>query len=110
MNIPASTPRAPHGPLVSFEAQSALAQVGQYIRTARLRRGESESLAATRVGVSRQTWRRLEEGSPKVALGLFFEAMTIYGFAAQLFELAHPEDDANGIAMDAARRPQRGRS
>ena len=59
---------------------------------------------------SRQTWRGLEEGSPKVALGLFFEAMVIYGFGQQLFELAHPEDDANGIAMDAARRPLRGRS
>jgi len=97
------------GPVVSFVAESALRQMGENIKTARLRRGESEELAAQRTGVSRMTWRRLEQGSPKVALGLFFEAMTIYGFEAQLFDLAAPDLDTEGQAQDAARRPQRGR-
>jgi len=99
----------PSGLTLSFQSQEALRQVGQNIKTARLRRGESEETAAQRTGVSRQTWRRLEEGSPKVALGLFFEAMTIYGFGEQLFDLADPADDIEGMANDAARRPQRGR-
>ena len=100
----------PKGLTLSFQAQEALRKVGNNIKTARLRRGESEELAAQRTGVSRQTWRRLEEGSPKVALGLFFEAMAVYGFGEQLFDLADPEDDLEGIAHDAARRPLRGRS
>lgn len=99
-----------HGPTLSFITREALRTVGQNIKTARLRRGESENLAAERTGVSRHTWRRLEEGSPKVALGLLFEALTVYGFSEQLFDLAHPNEDAEGISRDAARRPQRGRS
>jgi len=98
------------GPLLSFSTREALRQVGIHLKTARLRRGESEELAAERTGVSRQTWRRLEEGSAKVSLGLFFEAMTVYGFGEQLFDLAAPDLDADGMALDAARRPQRGRS
>ncbi len=100
----------PHGPILSFMSRNALTRVGENIKTARLRRGESEEMAAKRTGVSRQTWRRLEEGSPKVSVGLLFEAMYIYGFAEQLFELADPETDIEGIAHDAARRPQRGRT
>lgn len=99
-----------YGPLLSFQSQQALELVGRNLRTARLRRGESEELAAQRTGVSRQTWRNLEAGSPSVSIGLFFEAMVIYGFAEQLFELADPEMDLDGQAQDAARRPRKGRT
>lgn len=98
------------GPTLSFEGQSALRTLGERIRTARLRRGDSETLAATRAGVARDTWRRLEEGRPSVSAGLMIEALILYGFAEQVFELADPELDTVGIAMDAARRPKRGRS
>ncbi|HLS50988.1 MAG TPA: helix-turn-helix transcriptional regulator [Burkholderiaceae bacterium] len=99
----------PRGPLLSFQSRQALKLVGKNLRTARLRRGESESLAAQRTGVSRHTWRRLEAGEPSVSLGLLFEALTIYGFTEQLFELANPDLDTEGKAHDAARRPKRGR-
>lgn len=98
------------GPTLSFLAAGALRTVGENIRTARLRRGESETLAAERAGVSRQTWRRLEKGHPAVSVGLLFEAMAVYGFGDQLFALADPALDAEGIARDAARRPLRGRA
>lgn len=100
----------PRGPILSFQSEQALKQLGLNIRTARLRRGESEALAAQRTGVSRHTWRRLEAGQPSVSLGLMFEAMTIYGFSSQLFELAHPDLDLEGQAQDAARRPKKGRT
>jgi len=98
-----------HGPLTSFPGEQALKRMGQNIRTARLRRGESEELAGQRTGVSRHTWRRLEQGSPKVALGVLVEALVAYGFSEQLFDLADPELDLEGQARDAARRPMRGR-
>ena len=98
-----------HGPLTSFPGEQALKRLGQNIRTARLRRGESEELAGQRTGVSRHTWRRLEQGSPKVALGVLVEALVAYGFSEQLFDLADPELDLEGQARDAARRPMRGR-
>ena len=98
------------GPTLSFEGQTSLRTLGERIRTARLRRGDSETLAATRAGVSRDTWRRLEEGRPSVSVGLMIEALILYGFVEQVFELADPEFDTVGISMDAARRPKRGRS
>lgn len=101
---------APQGPTLSFQSKAALKSLGQNIRTARLRRGETEQGMAERAGVSRGTWRRLEAGSPKVSLGLFFEAMYLLNFTEQLFDLAHPELDEIGISADAARRPQRGSS
>lgn len=96
--------------VLSYQAESALKTVGSNIRTARLRRGESESMAAERLNVSRHTWRRLEAGSPAVSLGTFFQAMVTYGFSEQLYELADPDLDLEGKAQDAARRPMRGRS
>ena len=98
----------PTGPLVSFQTQEALRTLGRNLRTARLRRGESQQTAAERTLVSRQTWRRLEEGAPGVAIGLLFEAMVVYGFTEQLFELADPDLDVEGAARDAARRPRHG--
>lgn len=100
----------PNGPILSFQSEQALRQFGENIKTARLRRGESEEMAAQRTGVSRQTWRRLEQGLPTVSMGLMFEAMTIYGFAEQLFYLADPDTDADGKAYDAARRLKRGKT
>jgi transcriptional regulator with XRE-family HTH domain len=98
------------GPILSFVARQALENLGRNVRVARLRRGESESAAAERAGVSRPTWQRLEQGSPSVSLGLAMEALRLYGFSEQLFSLADPEMDKEGQAKDAARRPKRGSS
>lgn len=100
----------PRGPLLSFQSQQALKNLGANLQIARLRRGESESLAAQRTGVSRHTWRRLEAGEPSVSLGLMFEALVVYGFTEQLFQLADPDLDIEGKAQDAARRPKKGRT
>jgi transcriptional regulator with XRE-family HTH domain len=96
------------GPILSFVTRQALANLGRSVRTARLRRGESETLAAQRAGVSRPTWQRLEQGNPAVSLGLAMEALRLYGFSEQLFALGDPAIDAEGEAKDAARRPKRG--
>lgn len=96
-----------HG-LTSFQGERALVAIGNNIRTARLRRRDTEEAVAQRVGVSRHTWRRLEQGLPTVSLGLFVEAMVIYGFERQLFDLANPDLDHIGKSMEAMHRPQRG--
>lgn len=94
--------------LTSFQGQQALANIGKNIRIARLRRRDTEQTAAERVGVSRHTWRRLEQGLPTVSIGLLIEAMIIYGFEKQLFELADPDLDTIGKSIEASTRPQRG--
>jgi hypothetical protein len=94
----------------SFQTEEALRAIGAGLKTARLRRSESTSLAAERAGVTRKTWSRLEDGSPGVAAGLLIEALVTYGFDRQVFELASPEADDLGKRLDMTRLPKRGTS
>ena len=86
------------GAAVSVQALTALRSVGENVRTARLRRRETEAVAAARIGVARSTWRRLEAGSPKVAMGAYAQALLLYGFAEQLFALGDPHADPEAVS------------
>lgn len=92
----------------SFDGTEALARIGANLRTARLRRGETESTLADRLGVSRATIARLERGDGGVSLALALEALLQYGYAEQVFALGDPELDGVGKRLDAVRRPSRG--
>ena len=92
----------------SFEAAEALARLGAHIRTARLRRNETEATLASRMGVSRATINRLERGDGGVSLALALEALLQYGFGDQVFALGNPDLDGVGKRLDAIRRPARG--
>lgn len=92
----------------SFDGAEALARIGANLRTARLRRGETESTLADRLGVSRATITRLERGDGGVSLALALEALLQYGYAEQVFALGDPELDGVGKRLDAFRRPSRG--
>lgn len=94
----------------SFDAAEALVRLGANLRTARLRRAESESVLASRMGVSRATIARLERGDGGVSLALAIEALLQYGYADQVFALGDPEVDGVGKRLDALRRPSRGSS
>lgn len=52
---------------------------GQMIRLARLERKMPQIELAERLGVSRQTVSALEQGEPKVGIGIVFEAAVIVG-------------------------------
>ncbi|SEI45992.1 MULTISPECIES: helix-turn-helix transcriptional regulator [unclassified Achromobacter] len=92
----------------SFEAAEALARLGANVRTARLRRNETEATLASRMGVSRATINRLERGDGGVSLALAIEALLLYGFGDQVFALGDPDADGVGKRLDALRRPSRG--
>lgn len=92
----------------SFDGAEALARIGANLRTARLRRGETEFTLADRLGVSRATIARLERGDGGVSLALALEALLQYGYAEQVFALGDPELDGVGKRLDAVRRPSRG--
>lgn len=93
---------------LSFEAEKALAVIGANIRTARLRRAETEAVLAKRLGVGRSTIGRLEKGDGGVSAALLVEALLQYGYADDLFALGDPDRDAVGKRLDAVRRPTRG--
>ena len=62
-------------PSVAKQAQ----ELGERMRLARLRRKLSTVLFAERMGISRETLRRLEAGDPNIALGTYMRALRVLG-------------------------------
>lgn len=67
-----------------------LADFGERLRLARLRRQLSAETVAARSNISRMTLHRAEKGSPEVSLGTYFRILTAL----------HLENDVNLIAKD----------
>ena len=86
--------------------------LGTQIARARRDRGWTAAELAERVGISVRTVSHLEHGSPKVALGIAFEAATLLGvplFGADahgLARLAHQSRDTLAL-LPARVRPGR---
>ena len=69
-----------------------LADLGQNIRLARLRRGFSMELVAERAGMSRTTLRAVESGEPGVTLGSYANVMHSLGLHADLGLVARDDE------------------
>ncbi|MDP2794041.1 MAG: helix-turn-helix transcriptional regulator [Sulfurisoma sp.] len=57
------------------ETARTLASLGARLRMARLDRGDSQAMFATRIGVSIPTLRDMEKGVPTVAVGAWMAAL-----------------------------------
>lgn len=79
------------GVTVLPNTQAILQQMGEQIRTARLRRRLSVELVAQRAGVSRATVWNVEKGNPSVAIGIY---------AAVLHALNNMDEDLLLVAKD----------
>jgi len=82
------------------EAESKLKEIGELIKVARCRRGFSASSFAKRMGIDRRSLTSLENGSPAVSLGTFFQAISFLGLLRGLEEVFCPENDVEAIAIN----------
>ena len=73
------------------ETENILAQMGEQIKLARLRRRISATLVAERAGISRATLVAIEKGAPSVAIGCY---------AAVLHALNYMDRDLLLVAKD----------
>lgn len=87
-------------PLFPRESRQAR-ELGIRLRAARLRRGISLTELAARVGVSRTTQRRLENGDLAVSLAVLVRTLTVLGLAQDLDGLAAIDEIGRRLA-DAA--------
>ena len=76
----------------------ALAKLGQDVANARKKRRFTLAMMAERMGVAPNTYRRVEQGDPTVALG---------AYAMALGDLIDAKRDEVGLQLDEARLPQR---
>lgn len=89
----------------------SLRQLGENLAVARIRRHETQSEWARRMGVSRPTLIRMEQGDPGVGIGLFATALWLMGRVEVLPEVAAPAEDRGALEADVReamkRRPVR---
>ena len=89
------------------QVSELVAQLGQRIRVARIRRGWSVVELASRAGVNRNTLTALELGKPGTAIGTCVTVLWALGLEKSLDTLADPDTDVHGKALEASRRPTR---
>jgi transcriptional regulator with XRE-family HTH domain len=59
--------------------ESLLKQLGQRLKEARLSRNESQEVFAQRLGLTRQSYSRMEKGSSQTLIGNWLAASSILG-------------------------------
>lgn len=85
----------------------ALAKLGAGLRDYRARRRIPVAHAADRAAISRSTLHKVERGDPGVCMGIYAAVLESYGLLPRLEELADRRWDRAGLALEAARLPQR---
>lgn len=90
------------------EESDTLAGLGERLRR-RLAAAEPQARAASRIGVSVPTYRKLEQGDPSAPIGVWVRALRLYGDLAALDALL-PESlfDQDDRRQRAPRRPRAG--
>ncbi|MCD6705936.1 MAG: helix-turn-helix domain-containing protein [Thiobacillus sp.] len=92
---------------IPVEVTQRIAQLGQRIRVARIRRGWSLADLATKAGINRNTLTALEQGKPGTAIGVCIAVLWALGLDKSLEAVADPDTDLHGKALEAFRRPTR---
>ena len=82
------------------EAANALAELGEHLALARVRRKESQRQWALRIGVSVPTLIRMERGDPSVSVGVYTTVLWLLGLSGALSDLASPAKDLRALEAD----------
>jgi transcriptional regulator with XRE-family HTH domain len=85
----------------------ALKALGESLELARRRRGLSQEDLASRMGASVNTVRRMEAGSPGLALAYLASALQVFGELEKLRLLLDTPTDSVGLALMDAELPTR---
>jgi transcriptional regulator with XRE-family HTH domain len=84
-----------------------LQQVGQNIKTARIRRNLTILELANRVHVDERTISRLEKGDPSINFKNLVTVLMVLGLEDSVFDLADPNADELGRALELQKYPKR---
>ena len=72
---------------------SLLLLLGERLKEARLARNESQELFAQRLGLTRQSYSKMERGSPHTLIGKWLEASSILSRLDGWQEVLAPKED-----------------
>ncbi len=92
---------------MTIQSDEAVKALGEVLKRLRLERGDSQAVAAARVGVGLRTWQRMESVAPgvagQVAMGDFVAALEVYG--VDVIELLRPLIGPGRPARQRGRTP-----
>lgn len=88
-----------------YAVEKALNGLGRNIRTARLRRKLSRQELAEKIGISRYVMADIEKGKTTTAVVAYIGALWALGLLSAIEDLAHPDQDREGKALEASRSP-----
>ena len=91
----------------SLRAQRALRQVGENLKTARLKRRMAVEDLANRVGVSDRTIMRLEKGDPGVGMSTLVMASFVLGEIDRFSDQLDPGTDQTAPLLERKPLPKR---
>ena len=63
----------------NIDTETLLKQLGAQLKEARLSRNESQELFAQRLGITRQSYSKMEKGTPETPIGNWLAASSILG-------------------------------
>lgn len=89
--------------LLNHDADLELKTIGRLIGEARKQRKMSVVDLASRIGVDRRTLGQLEQGNPKVSLGIFFQVLSTLNLLRGIEEVVRPENDIEAISSSIRR-------
>ena len=64
---------------INCDIESLLKQLGDRLKRARLARNESQDVFAARVGLTRQSYSKMEKGGASISIGYWLAASDILG-------------------------------
>jgi len=85
-----------------------VAQLGERLKLARLRRRWSAELVAERAGISRQTLTRIEAGEANVTFSNLFQVMRVLGLGEDIDKLAKDDELGRKLQDLNLKTPKRG--
>lgn len=88
-------------PILLPKLQKIMAEVGEQIKLARLRRKLSSEQVAERAGISRTTLVSIEKGYPGVSIGYYLNVLKVLGLEKDFLLLAK-DDDLGRKLQDAS--------
>ena len=86
-----------------------LAELGEHVKLARLRRNLSQQQVCERAGISRPTLRAIEQGSPGISLGTLVAVLQVLGLEKGITLIAR-DDELGRRLQDAGLETPKQRS
>jgi DNA-binding XRE family transcriptional regulator len=78
---------------IDNDIESLLMYLGNRLKQARLVRNESQDVFATRIGLTRQTYSKMEKGAASVPIGYWLAASDILGLLQTWQEVLAEKED-----------------